>query len=121
MSIDDFGTGFSTFKRLSNFPFTELKIDQGFVHDAAQNTDRATIVEACVALAERMHLNGVAEGVETAEDREFVTLAGVNEAQGALIAMPMPLDAFVAWAKTWPPLVATKSGAAIACEARDEL
>ena len=120
LSIVDFGTGFSTFNRLSNFPFTELKIDQSFVHDAAQNTDRAAIVEACVALARRMHLNVVAEGVETAEDREFVTRAGVDEAQGALIAMPMPRDAFVAWASMWPAPADTKDGVAITREARDK-
>lgn len=101
LSIDDFGTGFSSFKQLTSIPFTELKIDRHFVNGVSQSTQRAAIVESTVALAQSMGLSVVAEGVESVDDWGFVGRAHVTEAQGALISMPIAGENIPAWIVKW--------------------
>jgi EAL domain-containing protein (putative c-di-GMP-specific phosphodiesterase class I)/ActR/RegA family two-component response regulator len=90
LSIDDFGTGYSSLAQLSQVPFTELKIDQGFVAGAAQQPRRRAVIEASLDLARKLQLITVAEGVETAEDWQLLAELGCNLAQGYLIAPPVP-------------------------------
>jgi EAL domain-containing protein (putative c-di-GMP-specific phosphodiesterase class I)/ActR/RegA family two-component response regulator len=97
ISIDDFGTGYSNIENLSEFPFTELKIDRSFVRNAINDPFAQTCVETSVQLGKKLDLRVVAEGVETAEDWDFVAAAGVDEVQGYYIAKPMPADAFRQW------------------------
>jgi len=97
ISIDDFGTGYSNIENLSEFPFTELKIDRSFVRNASADAFARTCVETSVQLGKKLDLRVVAEGVETAEDWDFVAAAGVDEVQGYYIAKPMPADAFRQW------------------------
>ena len=101
LSIDDFGTGYSSFEQLSNIPFTELKIDRSFVDGAAQAPRLAAVVRSCIDLAARLNLNVVAEGVETQDDWEFLASVGADEAQGYLIATPMPGNRLLSWADRW--------------------
>ncbi|QLI82981.1 EAL domain-containing protein [Chitinibacter fontanus] len=101
LSIDDFGTGFSTMEHLLQTPFTELKIDQAFVRGASANQSAQTILEHSVMLGTKFKLNLVAEGVETQEDWDLVVSAGCHEVQGYLIAKPMPADEFIAWKQVW--------------------
>lgn len=101
LAIDDFGTGFSTFEQLSSIPFTELKIDRAFVLGAAQTPRLAAVVRSCIDLAHRLHLKIVAEGVETAEDWDFLAAAGATEAQGYFISRPMAGEELVGWAERW--------------------
>lgn len=123
LSIDDFGTGYSSFEQLSNIPFTELKIDRSFVDGVAQSPRLAAVVRSCIDLAARLNLNVVAEGVELQDDWEFLVNAGADEAQGYLMAMPMPANRLLSWADRWiashaqsqpaksdrfPPLVAVR-------------
>ena len=98
ISIDDFGTGYSNIEQLREFPFTELKIDQSFIREAAQDQFSRTSVEASINLGKQLDLRLVAEGVETAEDWDYVTSAGIDEVQGYYVARPMPADELAAWA-----------------------
>jgi|GEM_PF-385993 len=101
LSVDDFGTGFSTMEHLIQIPFTELKIDKAFVSGAAQDPSAQTILEHSVNLGQKFNLNLVAEGVETQADWNLVTSIGCHEVQGYLIGHPMPATEFMHWKQMW--------------------
>ncbi len=90
LSIDDFGTGYSSLAQLSQIPFTELKIDQGFVLGAHAQPRKRAVVEASLDLARKLGLATVAEGVETIEDWQMLAELGCDIAQGYLIGRPVP-------------------------------
>jgi len=90
LSVDDFGTGYSNIDRLRMFPFTELKIDQSFIRNALTDAFARACVETSVRLAKELGLKIVAEGVETREMWDFLAGLGIDEAQGFLMARPMP-------------------------------
>jgi EAL domain-containing protein (putative c-di-GMP-specific phosphodiesterase class I) len=94
LSVDDFGTGYSNIDRLRMFPFTELKIDQSFTRNALTDTFARAAVETSVRLAKELGLKVVAEGVETREMWDMLADLGVDEAQGFLVAQPMPAAEF---------------------------
>ncbi len=93
ISIDDFGTGFSSLAYLKDFPVDALKIDRSFVHDVNRNSRSASITCAVIDLGARLGLEVVAEGVETEEQRRFLLEHGCREMQGFLFARPMPAPA----------------------------
>lgn len=95
LSIDDFGTGASNIDRLQMYPFTELKIDQSFTRNALTDNFARASVEMSVRLAKEMGLKIVAEGVETVEMWRFLADLGIDEAQGYLMAKPMPPAEFM--------------------------
>lgn len=99
LSIDDFGIGFSSMQQLSKIPFSELKIDQGFVHQCDGHARLRAIVEASLDLARRLRLKTVAEGVETLGEWELLRDLGCDQAQGWLIAHAMSGDEFARWAE----------------------
>ncbi|XZG70177.1 PAS domain S-box protein [Chitinibacteraceae bacterium HSL-7] len=101
LSIDDFGTGFSTMEHLMQTPFTELKIDRAFVRGVRENESAQTILEHSARLGARFSLNLVAEGVETQEDWDAVVAVGCHEVQGFFVARPMPADALLNWKSEW--------------------
>ncbi|MFC7420417.1 PAS domain S-box protein [Iodobacter arcticus] len=101
LSVDDFGTGFSTMEHLIQIPFTELKIDKAFVRGATQDLSAKTILEHSADLGRKFALNLVAEGVETQEDWDLVAMIGCHEVQGYLIGHPMPASDFMLWKKNW--------------------
>ncbi|WP_246602816.1 EAL domain-containing protein [Sporosarcina aquimarina] len=88
-SIDDFGTGYSSLSYLSKFPITHLKIDQSFVRELTNNS---VIVKAIIDLAKNLHLQVIAEGVETIEQAEFLKTLNCDEAQGFLYSRPVPSE-----------------------------
>jgi EAL domain-containing protein (putative c-di-GMP-specific phosphodiesterase class I) len=96
VSIDDFGTGYSSLGYLRRFPIDILKIDRSFVRDADRDSDSAAIVRTIVALARALKLKVVAEGVETAEQREFLGREGVDRMQGYYFARPCEAPALAA-------------------------
>lgn len=95
LSIDDYGTGFASMQQLARVPFTELKIDQGFVTGCARNRAAHVIVEASLALARGLGLKAVAEGIETEEDWDTLKAAGCDIAQGYFLARPLEEEAFL--------------------------
>lgn len=98
LSIDDFGTGFSSLAQLRSIPFNELKIDRSFVKNVAQHATNRAIVEASLDMAEALGMTSVAEGVETRADLEWLKGHGnCDVAQGYYIARPMSADDLLPW------------------------
>lgn len=101
LSIDDYGTGYSSLQQLSRIPFTELKIDQSFVMNASEKEACRVILESSLDIAQKLGLKAVAEGVETRADWDLLKGLGCDVAQGYFIARPMEAAKIAAWAAAW--------------------
>ncbi len=95
IAIDDFGTGYSSLLYLKRMPAAELKIDRAFVRDLERNEEDAAIVSSIVALARALNIKVVAEGVETAAQREFLRSLGCDSLQGYFLGRPTAAAAFM--------------------------
>jgi EAL domain-containing protein (putative c-di-GMP-specific phosphodiesterase class I) len=96
LAVDDFGAGTSNIDRLRFFPYSEVKIDPAFTQVAMKEAYARAALVSCVKLAKDLGLRVTAEGVETQEMWDFMTWLGVDEAQGFLMARPMPAAEFAA-------------------------
>ncbi|CAA7623776.1 EAL domain-containing protein [Magnetospirillum sp. UT-4] len=95
VSIDDFGTGYSSLSYLKRMPIDSLKIDRSFVKDITEDADAATIVSTIINLAHNLKMRCIAEGVETAEQADFLRSCGCDEVQGYLISRPVSAENMV--------------------------
>jgi len=97
LSIDDYGTGYSSMQQLTRIAFTELKIDQSFVANAARQQSARVILESSLDMAKKLDITSVAEGVETQQGWDLLRQLGCDVAQGYFIARPMNVGAFMNW------------------------
>lgn len=96
-AIDDFGTGYSSLSYLKKFPINLLKIDQAFIRDMQTEHNDSAIVEASIALAQKLDLEIVAEGVETEAQLNFLRNCHCGIAQGYYVCRPMPANEVAGW------------------------
>ncbi|MGZ5050991.1 MAG: EAL domain-containing protein [Methylobacter sp.] len=94
LSIDDYGTGYSSMQQLTRIAFSELKIDQSFVKDFTDNEALSIVVESSIDMAHKLQIKSVAEGVETQQDWDKLKSMKCDIAQGYFIAKPMDMKAF---------------------------
>jgi diguanylate cyclase (GGDEF)-like protein len=91
IAIDDFGTGYSSLSHLARLPINALKVDRSFIANMAQDSDNMSIVSTIVSLAHSLKLKVIAEGVETAQQSQYLKLLRCDEMQGYLLGKPMPV------------------------------
>lgn len=97
LSIDDFGTGYSSLIQLTDLPFRELKIDGSFVRRASTERKAQAILRISILIGANLGMDVIAEGVETAEQLEFLRSCGGTIIQGYQIARPMPFSTCTEW------------------------
>ena len=98
-SLDDFGTGYSSLSYLKRLPLDQLKIAQEFVRDILIDSNDAAIAKMVIVLAEALGLQVIAEGVETAAQRDLLVGLGCHHYQGYLLSAPVPIETFEALVK----------------------
>ncbi|CCE00394.1 putative diguanylate cyclase (GGDEF)/phosphodiesterase (EAL) with PAS domains precursor [Bradyrhizobium sp. STM 3809] len=94
VSMDDFGSGYSSLSYLQAFPFDKIKIDRAFVMNLGRNPQSAAIIRAVIGLGHGMNMSIVAEGVETPEQLGFLAEQGCDSVQGYLLGKPLPIDKY---------------------------
>jgi diguanylate cyclase (GGDEF)-like protein/PAS domain S-box-containing protein len=99
LSLDDFGTGYSSLAYLSRFPIDQMKIDRSFINGIVTDPGAAIIATSVIALAHRMRLGVVAEGVETEAQAGYLRQNGCDEMQGFLFSKPVPAEEFAELAR----------------------
>jgi len=109
LSLDDFGTGYSSLSYLHRLPISELKLDKSFVQDLSNSVAAEALIRSVLGIARSLHMKVVGEGVETAEQRQWLQLQGCPVLQGYLFCRPLAPEALVTWLRgghAQPPLAA---------------
>lgn len=101
LTLDEFGTGYSTLAQLRDLPFDEIKIDRNFVSQIATDNQAKARYAADMAMARKLNLKVAAVGVENANEWHFLRRTGCDYAQGGFIASPMPAADLPAWIRSW--------------------
>jgi diguanylate cyclase (GGDEF)-like protein/PAS domain S-box-containing protein len=96
ISMDDFGSGYSSLSYLQAFPFDKIKIDRAFVMNLGRNPQSAAIVRAVIDLGHGLEMSIVAEGVETQEQLNFLSEEGCDAVQGYFLGKPLPIGQYAA-------------------------
>ncbi|MFK7963127.1 MAG: putative bifunctional diguanylate cyclase/phosphodiesterase [Burkholderiaceae bacterium] len=114
VSVDDYGTGYSSLAYLKTLPIDELKIDRSFVKNLVADDGDRTIVRSTIALGHDLGLNVVAEGIEDKATADILTEMGCDCVQGYYFGKPMDAQTYAAWLRAWPQ--AQSSTAAVSLE-----
>jgi diguanylate cyclase (GGDEF)-like protein/PAS domain S-box-containing protein len=107
VAIDDFGTGYSSLAYISQFPISKLKIDRSFIRDLGEDSADTAVINAIIAMGRSMHLQVIAEGVETPAQRDYLRARGCHEVQGFMYSPGVQVTEFaqvVARIERSPPL-----------------
>ena len=99
VSLDDFGTGYSSLGYLKKFDIDYLKIDRTFVQNLAPDSEDLALCEAITVMAHKLGIKVVAEGIETMEQHDLLTLVGCDYGQGNLFSKAVPAKGFGEWHK----------------------
>ena len=99
IALDDFGTGYSSLSYLSHLPIDKLKVDQSIVHQLTANKTSQTTIEIIIALGKSLSLDIIGEGIESAQELEYLRQHGCHLAQGNYFSQPLPAAEFVNWCK----------------------
>jgi EAL domain-containing protein (putative c-di-GMP-specific phosphodiesterase class I) len=110
VSIDDFGSGYTSLSQLAELPVHALKIDRMFVADLHTDAAREAVVRNVIQLARDLGLTTVAEGVESIDVWARLNALGCDEIQGFVLTPPLPADRFVAWLTDWRRVEASPRG-----------
>lgn len=102
-SLDDFGTGYSSLTYLKRLPAKELKIDKSFVRGMLEDVDDLAILDGVLGLVKAFRREVIAEGVESVEHGKMLLKLGCENAQGYIIARPMPAENIINWVKQYKP------------------
>ena len=94
LAFDDFGTGYASLNYLTRFPVSRIKLDRSFIGKITDNGNNATIVSSLIAMAHKLALRVIAEGVETEAQAAFLLKESCEEAQGFLYSKPLPAEEF---------------------------
>lgn len=94
ISLDDFGTGFSSLSYLQRFPIDNLKIDRSFIHEIPENQDSVVLTKAIIAMSSALGMSVTAEGVENLAQQDFLKEAGCDEIQGFYFSKPISVEDF---------------------------
>jgi EAL domain-containing protein (putative c-di-GMP-specific phosphodiesterase class I)/CheY-like chemotaxis protein len=105
LSIDDFGTGFSSLATLYKLPFNELKIDKSFTFDFQKSAEARALIESTIGMAQRLGLKVVAEGVETEAVFRELRLMGCQDAQGYFVSKSLPSEQVPRFFADWASLM----------------
>jgi len=102
LALDDFGTGYSCLSYLKQLPVDTVKIDKSFILNVSSDPGDATVVEAIIAMAHRLGIRVIGEGVETEEQLRFIRQRGCDLAQGYYFSTPLSAEDFYSWCQNWP-------------------
>ena len=94
VALDDFGTGYSSLSYLKRFDIDYLKIDRSFVNNLTVKSPDMALCEAIIVMAHKLGIKVIAEGVETREQYDLLTVAGCDYGQGYLFSRPVPAKEF---------------------------
>jgi EAL domain-containing protein (putative c-di-GMP-specific phosphodiesterase class I) len=101
LDLDDFGTGHASITNIRRFSIERIKIDRSFVTRIDEDLEQQKMVGAILTMADRLGLDTLAEGVETAAEQAMLARLGCGHVQGFGIARPMPMRETVAWIRAW--------------------
>ena len=94
VSMDDFGSGYSSLNTLKDMPINELKLDRMFLSEEAKSDKTKTIIKKVIEMARELNINSICEGVETQDDVQFLKEIDCNMAQGYYYGKPIPIEEF---------------------------